>query len=311
MGTSLYACIAIALVFNSHLEEFYPYRWLAGDGLLGNSMFFFLSGWGIAVSWESSKRTFLEFCVRRVQRIYPSLILAVFTLQWLPNSLWRSMDIWGYVELFLYPTNFTYVKEIIPGYLILFLLLTTDWIRYWKLILLGLLATYFSWYAATFELPGKWPSLGLVPEPFHSLFYAAVLVAGASHGKRNSSAFSPFWFAIVILVLYLLAKFITSVFQWGFLFPVLHLLCFFAVCVSFPHFEWLAKLVSPHKSAVKFMLLISAITLEIYIVHSLLIDLKWIQSWGLSLLLSIPLLVISTLALAWSLQRLSSKVRFN
>ncbi len=310
LSSSIYSCLAIALVFNSHLEEFYPYTWLAGDGLLGNSMFFFLSGWGIAVSWDSTKRSFTEYCLRRLQRIYPSLILAVFVLHWLPKTLWKTLNIWENLELFVYPTSFTYIKEIIPGYLILFLLLSSNWIRFWKPIVLALSATYFGWYVAMFDLVVNSPSLGLVPEPFHSLYYAAVMIAGAAHGKRYFPSLGPFWFAMFTVVLYLLAKFGITFFRGGWLFPVLHLLCFVAVCLSFFQMDRIANTINPNKLAANVMLFIAAMTLEIYVVHSMLIELNWIQRWQLSAVVSIPLLAVFTLVIACFFQRICSKVRF-
>ena len=48
--TTLMRALGALLVANSHLEHFYPFAWLAGDGLVGNSFFFLLAGFGLEQS---------------------------------------------------------------------------------------------------------------------------------------------------------------------------------------------------------------------------------------------------------------------
>ena len=43
-NTTAPMAIAAVLIANSHLERFYPHPWVAGDGLLGNALFFFTAG---------------------------------------------------------------------------------------------------------------------------------------------------------------------------------------------------------------------------------------------------------------------------
>ena len=50
MDTTALRVLAIVLIANSHLEDLYPFRPLAADGLIGNSLFFMLSGLGITLA---------------------------------------------------------------------------------------------------------------------------------------------------------------------------------------------------------------------------------------------------------------------
>jgi peptidoglycan/LPS O-acetylase OafA/YrhL len=76
IDTTLMLALAAWIIVNSHLEQFYPYRWLAADGLLGNTMFFFLSGFGVQSSLLRSRQEFTGFAIRRIVRLYPSVVLA-------------------------------------------------------------------------------------------------------------------------------------------------------------------------------------------------------------------------------------------
>ena len=65
--------VAICLIVNSHLDAYYPTPMLATGGMLGNSLFFMLSAFGLAISWRSHPRPFSEWYGRRIRRILPPI----------------------------------------------------------------------------------------------------------------------------------------------------------------------------------------------------------------------------------------------
>ena len=75
VNTRFLLFVAAVFVVNSHLESFYPNRSLAGDGLIGYGVFFFVSGLGLALSSRVKVRPFPEYYWRRIVRIYPTLWL--------------------------------------------------------------------------------------------------------------------------------------------------------------------------------------------------------------------------------------------
>ena len=77
LDTALVLCIACVLIVNSHLEQFWPQSFLAVDGLLGNSLFYLMSGFGIGSSLLSRSQRCIPFLARRLVRIYPAVIIAV------------------------------------------------------------------------------------------------------------------------------------------------------------------------------------------------------------------------------------------
>lgn len=64
---------ALFLVLNSHMGECYPkYQFLATGGAIGDSLFFFISGFTLFLG--SGGGRFDEWYKRRIKRIYPSII---------------------------------------------------------------------------------------------------------------------------------------------------------------------------------------------------------------------------------------------
>jgi peptidoglycan/LPS O-acetylase OafA/YrhL len=95
--TNLLRAVAAILISNSHLEPLYkPRSWMAGDGLLGMLMFFFLSGFGISLASRSRVKGFFPWMGRRIMRIYPAVILSILIVQFGIYGQWRTMTLSAY-----------------------------------------------------------------------------------------------------------------------------------------------------------------------------------------------------------------------
>ncbi|MFM7590500.1 MAG: acyltransferase family protein, partial [Isosphaeraceae bacterium] len=77
METIVVRCLAALLIANSHLSDYYPIPQLAGDGLLGNSLFFLLSGYGLAKGDAHARRRPGDWFGRRLRKIYPSVVIVL------------------------------------------------------------------------------------------------------------------------------------------------------------------------------------------------------------------------------------------
>ena len=117
--TSLSMSLGILLVVNSHLEGFHPRPWLAGDGLLGNYIFFFLSGLRIS-SGQSRHCSFVRYANQRIMRIYPAVWIATAAHALAAGSAFQTTS---FFHTFVWPTNYTYVAWILPFYAVLFFIL--------------------------------------------------------------------------------------------------------------------------------------------------------------------------------------------
>src|SRR5689334_7074479 len=116
LDTTLLMALAALLIANSHLEAFYPRPWLAGDGLIGNSLFFLLSGYGLARSGRFVQRGFGTWFARRLVRIYSTVLLGMFTFAILITGEWRNWTALSWFRELIWPTRFSFVELIMPFY---------------------------------------------------------------------------------------------------------------------------------------------------------------------------------------------------
>src|SRR5436190_187612 len=121
-NTILLQCLAAILIANSHLEGLYPHRWMAADGLLGNSIFFLLSGYGLMRSEQQGSRAFLPYYTRRLLRIYPALFLVVFAFVFLPSRGWESWTWQSLIDQFIWPGKFGFIQKIVVYYALYYFL---------------------------------------------------------------------------------------------------------------------------------------------------------------------------------------------
>src|SRR4051812_20962631 len=112
LDTTLLRAFSALLVANSHLEAFYSPTWLAGDGLLGNSLFFLMAGYGLARSGAANRPVFSSWFLRRLIRLYPAMWLVII------SALILGADGSPHVTAltFFWPTPFTFVEFVVPLY---------------------------------------------------------------------------------------------------------------------------------------------------------------------------------------------------
>jgi peptidoglycan/LPS O-acetylase OafA/YrhL len=72
----LLRALAILLITNSHLDSLYPVPALASGGMFGNELFFFISGFGIALSLARRHQPFRPWIVKRLTRVLEPLAIA-------------------------------------------------------------------------------------------------------------------------------------------------------------------------------------------------------------------------------------------
>jgi peptidoglycan/LPS O-acetylase OafA/YrhL len=123
MNTRLLLAIAALLITNSHLEMFYPSRLLAGDGLLGNAIFFMVAGIGITLSARKKHRPFPEYYWRRIKRIYPTVLVVVTAFMLMPQRGWMKWSWKEFAQNYIYPTPWTFIEFVMVYYLIFYALL--------------------------------------------------------------------------------------------------------------------------------------------------------------------------------------------
>lgn len=273
IDTMLVLALAAWLIVNSHLESFYPYRWLAADGLLGNSMFYMISGYGIQASFRARDQAFLSYAKRRLLRIYPSVILALgfFLLIGVERP---EAGLLGYLRLFIWPSPYTYVRLIVPFYLVLWGVgrQPAGWLYGTIAVALGI----YAWVYMV-DLPellrAPFLALGARPELSWTCYFWILTAAGAAiarHDPRGRFSLLRLVCLGVIIVGYLGLKYMMVVRGvWVPAYPVLELSVAFACWLA------LVSLTDPDVMrlieripALPWALAFSAnLTLEIYVFH--------------------------------------------
>src|SRR4030042_3345536 len=71
--TQFIRALGMILIINSHLDHYYPIPYIGTGGAIGNSIFFFLSAYGIYLSQKKNSKPFSEWFKGRISRIYPSM----------------------------------------------------------------------------------------------------------------------------------------------------------------------------------------------------------------------------------------------
>lgn len=273
IDASLILAAAVWLIFNSHTEAFHPYPWMAADGMLGNALFYFISGFGIQSSLSGRGQGFGEFAARRLVRIYVPLLM-VGLIFWVTLQRNINMDVVQAFTTYVYPTNYTYIKVILPCYAGLWVLSRLS-ARWWYASIVVALTLMVVGYLDQMQQHSSSErlSLGSLPELLWNSYFWILVVSGAVVARwQVQPAFTTAraMILLVLLVAYLVAKFVLLVDGWGTaFFPILFVLVF-ALCAL-----GLTTVGTP--SLVKHIMAIpligpvlglsTALTLEIYLVH--------------------------------------------
>jgi Acyltransferase family len=276
--TAFMRTAAALLIANSHLEHFYPaHPWLAGDGLLGNSLFYFLSGFGVALGASSRNRGFFRWYGRRISRIYPSVILAVIVIQLLILGLWRQFTLLNYFQSMIWPTSYGFVGHIMLVYIVLYWLLKFRSRGPHIAVVVGMFAA-FLFCAVRYAIIMS-PGQSNTPEQFrwawlYYYFYFSgiallgALLAPATSRPRSTFARDAFLF-VITFAFYVAAKFemVTGHFSRGFI--LLDVLSVFLVLLMLrisaaDALQNLFAQIRPLGWAVS---LLAGLTLEMYIVQ--------------------------------------------
>lgn len=286
----LLRALGALLIINSHVEPLYPVRQLAFGGLIGDSLFFFLSGFGLACSGARCRRPFFGWYGRRVARIYPSVILVVLVfdglLRW-PGGLvsWqallRNAAGWG-------PDN-SFVGQIMILYVLLYGALQID--SRWLLRLFLLL---FVPYAA---IPLAGHSAGVF-HAFHWLYYFQQMIFGAWLAQRPELAPGAGRGTVALLAGVFLAQVackLALVRGWApdwFFFPHLTTFALVYLLLRAARSPEVARVLNARRGTTLAINLLAAASLETYLVHYQVLPRISGRAWGFPLGL-IAFLVLS------------------
>lgn len=262
--------LATCLVTNSHYTGIYPSDLIANGGLLGDVLFFCVSGFCL----YSIKMNFKDWYIKRILRVYSPVWVGTFIILALGYYQLSEKSL---IEWFIYPTQYHFVASIIVLYVPYYFVINDQKLRNNLLkIMLIIFGIMILVYLTLFDL--SYYHIDNVREPFiRFLFFEAMLLGAyfrqveAKYSYKTKYLVQTFFFFVV----YFAAKIVFSKVSILSDFQIITQICIFLLLFSI--FRLFASLDSVFKSIPynmrKVVTAISNITLEIYIVQYVIIEL--------------------------------------
>ena len=263
--------LAACLITNAHYTGVYPTDLIANGGLIGDVLFFAVSGYCL----YNIKTGFLKWYSKRLVRCYLPVLLVTALYMLLG---FYTLNENGFVWWYVYPTYYHFVASIVVLYIPYFLIIKFDFLRNRLLhimIAVGIVAvvTYAFFYDKTYY------HIDTVREPFIRFLFFESMLLGAWFKQKDQKHRGEFsWKHIVAcffaFIVYFASKLVFSkVESISVLQIVNQALIFILLFFIFRLFSGLDDILNrmPRfmKKGIEY---ISEITLEIYVVQYVLID---------------------------------------
>ncbi|WP_157648616.1 acyltransferase family protein [Thiobacillus denitrificans] len=192
LDTTFLRFIAVLLITNSHLDKLYPVPAMSTGGQLGNSLFFMLSGFGLAASYRKKGDVFWPWLQRRLARIYPSVLLVALTAAVVTGAVFE----WGvtdYVRHLLWPTEYWFVAAIVCFYVPFFWLMKLRNKAVFLQLIALLFLPYFYFYLTTLDLS----HFSIEGGYFKWIFYFQIMLLGGFLANPFPGNVAVFWPAVI------------------------------------------------------------------------------------------------------------------
>lgn len=297
--------LATCFITNAHYTGIYPTDIIANGGLIGDVLFFAVSGYCLFnVKNELSFAGFACWYGKRILRVYPPVIIItiVFRLFGAYNLSDHNL-FWWYV----YPTYYHFVGSIIVLYIPFFFMMKIDWVK--KRIPLVMLIIAAIWFAVYFTIYDySYYHIDNVWEPMIRFLFMESMLLGAwfrKNDRKLRNKFKPLYpiATVIVFFVYFVSKLLLSreayLSSCQFLNQIIIFILLWFMFRTFCGLDdKLEKMPFGLKKAVQF---IADMTLEIYVVQYVLIDL--VRSWGLFFPLNWFFLTVTIIVCAYILHK--------
>ena len=302
----LLRALAAALITNAHYEDIYPLSILANGGLLGDVLFFGVSGFLLC----PVKGTFPRWYIHRLGRIYPAVW--IITLVYLFLGFYRVSGAMGLVRLLIYPTYYHFIASIVVLYVPFYIVMRLterlgDRAVGWAAIVTA--GAYLLYYCKFFDY--SYYHIDDVYAPMiRFLFFGAMLIGaryrlGFQQAKARRDLLQPLLLAIILLA-YLASKLLFASGRFApALQPVNQVVLLAVLYLSFACAlrleDWIPRLPMPFQKGIRWL---SEHTLEIYLVQYALIPRVNVGPFPLNFLAVSAAILLSAAILHWGVERL-------
>lgn len=263
--------LAACFITNAHYTGIYPTDLIANGGLFGDVLFFAVSGYCL----YNVKMSFPRWYGKRIYRIYPPVL--IMTLVYVLLGAYSFTDhnaIWW----FIYPTYYHFVASIIVLYIPFYFCMKIDWLKNHLLVVMGVIAV--AWILIYLTIYDRsYYHIDTVREPMIRFLFMESMLLGAWFKQNDQKIRNKFkiWYPFATLgmfMVYFASKLLFSRSAGMSHLQILNQVVIFTLLVlMFLTFAGLdsklERLPSLTKKVIGF---ISSITLEIYLVQYVLID---------------------------------------
>lgn len=267
--------ICAVVITNAHYENIYPVSIIANGGLLGDVLFFAISGYCL----YNIKTDFVRWYGKRILRIYPGvwIITAIYLLL----GFYHAESGAAVGRLMIYPTYYHFVASIMVLYIIYYVLIVIskkyeNRTRLLEIYMLAVAVLYTVLYIFVYDR--SYYHIDSVYEPMiRFLFLESMLLGAWFREKGKEFTEKGHWYdwgaAAVCFIVYFVSKLIFSRVEAAAQYQIINQVVLFILL--FLLFKAFAGMEQYYQKLPKlFQLLarnISAITLEIYLVQYALI----------------------------------------
>ena len=258
--------LACILITNAHYTEVYPIEVIANGGLLGDVIFFAVSGFCL----YNIKLKFPKWYAKRIIRIYP--VVWIITIIYLLVGFY-TLENMNLFEYMVYPTYYHFVASIIFLYIIYYIIMKNEKLKNnIPKIMLGLFIIEMLVYIFIYDK--SYYHIDTVREPMIRFLFLQAMLLGAFFRQKNEEYSNKNkilnWIKLVIFfVAYFASKLVFVKVEGIAEYQIINQIVLFITLYYFLKCfagidEKLRKLPEKIKNIINF---IAQITLEIYVVQ--------------------------------------------
>lgn len=265
--------LATCLITNAHYTGIYPIDLIANGGLLGDIIFFAISGYCL----YEVKENFFKWYYKRLIRIYiPTIIITCIYILIGAYSITKDQNLFSWL---IYPTKYHFIASIIILYIPYYFIMRFNKLRNNILVIMSIIILiYFLLYL--FEYDKSYYHIDNVREIYIRFLFILSMLLGAwfKHNDlrfRNKENKNNIFWVLILLVLYVISKvyfqkYEIVIAEYQIINQIVIFLLLFYIIKFFLSVDYkLEKLPVKLKKIIE---CISKLTLEIYLVQYIIID---------------------------------------
>lgn len=297
---------AIFAISNSHLRELHRYSFLSTGGMLGNTVFFFISGFGITLALLAKPEPFSSWYQRRLFRIYEPLVLltSLFLLIGY-RTITSGFDI---VRLYVFPVEYWFIPAIAILYIPAYLFARNGSQTHFLAAAVALAVCYIFSYLTIIDLE-RWNVEDHIL--VKSIYYFSTMICGVYIAKFHAS-FAPANKGFLLLTactvlffgfLFTMQKWKLYHIQWVAEFlALLWTLSFYLLLRNRSNIDWI-KSKTTLANGINF---VGGITLQMYLLGEFIFSQRALKLVPYPL--NIAVFFVTLIASAWALSKVSSSL---